>query len=94
VIFLDSETEAIYHGVDNQKTRNLLPKELHEKAARLLDRLDAAHDLRDLSAPGLRLEKLGGKRAGQYSVRINEQYRICFTWQHGEPINVEITDYH
>lgn len=69
-----------------------------EHAARLkLDRLEAAVTLRDLAAlPGNRLEKLRGDRAGQYSIRINDQWRICFDWPEGElgPSNVEIVDYH
>ena len=62
-----------------------------------LDRLDAAADLRDLAAlPGNRLEALKGARAGQYSIRINDQWRICFEWPERSPgpTNVEIVDYH
>jgi proteic killer suppression protein len=62
-----------------------------------LDRLDAATDLRDLAAlPGNRLEALKGDRVGQYSIRINDQWRICFEWpdRFPGPINVEIVDYH
>ena len=69
-----------------------------EKAARLkLDRLEAATALRDLAAlPGNRLETLRGDRRGQYSIRINDQWRICFSWPRGSPgpQNVEIVDYH
>jgi toxin HigB-1 len=69
-----------------------------ERAARLkLDRLEAAAELRDLSAlPGNRLEALKGDRKGQYSIRINDQWRICFEWPSGSlgPANVEIVDYH
>jgi toxin HigB-1 len=66
-------------------------------ARRKLDRLEAATALRDLSAlPGNRFEALKGDRAGQYSIRINDQWRICFEWPEGAvgPINVEIVDYH
>ena len=57
--------------------------------------LDAATDLRDLrSPPANRLEKLQGNRAGQYSIRINRQYRVCFVWQRGHAYQVEIVDYH
>ncbi len=62
-----------------------------------LDRLDAAQSLADLGAlPGNRLEALRGDRAGQYSIRINDQWRICFEWPSGSagPVNVEIVDYH
>lgn len=67
-----------------------------EKTARLrLDRLQAATSLEDLAAiPGHRLEKLSGHRAGQYSIRINDQYRICFRWKNGAAEEVEIVDYH
>jgi proteic killer suppression protein len=67
------------------------------QAEKALDRLDAATDLRDLAAlPGNRLEALSGKRRGQYSIRINDQWRICFEWPAGSPgpLNVEIVDYH
>ncbi|HKT26040.1 MAG TPA: type II toxin-antitoxin system RelE/ParE family toxin [Terriglobales bacterium] len=69
-----------------------------ERAARLkLDRLEAAVNLRDLAAlPGNRLEALKGDRKGQFSIRINDQWRICFEWPRGVhgPTNVEIVDYH
>jgi proteic killer suppression protein len=69
-----------------------------ERSARLkLDRLEAAAALKDLSAlPGNRLEALSGDRKGQYSIRINDQWRICFEWPDGAfgPSNVEIVDYH
>ena len=69
-----------------------------ERPARLkLDRLEAAHVLRDLAAlPGNRFEALKGDRKGQYSIRINDQWRICFEWPDGSPgpTNVEIVDYH
>ena len=69
-----------------------------ERPARLkLDRLEAAVEIRDLSSlPGNRLEALKGDRKGQYSIRINDQWRICFEWPRGSPgpANVEIVDYH
>ena len=69
-----------------------------ERAARLkLDRLEAAHALQDLAAlPGNRFEALKGDRKGQYSIRINDQWRICFEWPEKSPgpANVEIVDYH
>jgi proteic killer suppression protein len=69
-----------------------------ERAARLkLDRLEAATTLKDLSAlPGNRFEALSGDRIGQYSLRVNDQWRICFEWAYGAvgPSNVEIVDYH
>jgi toxin HigB-1 len=64
-------------------------------ALRKLRQLDAAVDLRDLaSPPGNRLEALRGGRQGQYRIRINEQWRICFVWQQGDAYDVEIVDYH
>lgn len=64
-------------------------------AMRKLVQLDAAEELRDLrSPPGNRLEALKGNRTGQYSMRINDQFRICFTWSGKRPTNVEIVDYH
>ncbi len=69
-----------------------------QRAAQLkLDRLEAATSLRDLAAlPGNRFEALSGDRKGQYSIRINDQWRICFEWAEGDsgPSNVEIVDYH
>lgn len=61
-----------------------------------LDQLDAATSLRDLDLPGNRLEALKGDRRGQYSVRVNDQWRICFEWPNGAdgPVNVEVVDYH
>lgn len=64
-------------------------------ALRKLDQLDAAFRIEDLKAPpGNRLEKLKGDRAGQWSIRINDQWRVCFRWSDGEAWNVEIVDYH
>jgi proteic killer suppression protein len=66
-----------------------------EKAARIrLELLNAATSLRDLELPGLRLEALKGERKGQYSIRINDQFRICFEWRDGDAHEVEIVDYH
>jgi proteic killer suppression protein len=61
-----------------------------------LDQLEAATSLRDLNLPGNRLEALQGNREGQYSIRINDQWRICFEWPRGSdgPVNVEVVDYH
>ena len=66
-----------------------------EKQARIkLEILDAATSLRDLSLPGLRLEALKRDRKGQHSIRINDQYRICFEWRDGDAYAVEVGDYH
>ena len=70
-------------------------KAIERQALRKLDLLDAATDLRTLSTlPGNRLEALKGERKGQYSIRINDQWRICFEWREGNAYAVEIVDYH
>jgi toxin HigB-1 len=71
------------------------PKPLWAIARRKLDQINRAADLGELAVPpGNRLERLRGNRAGQYSIRINEQYRVCFRWKEGYADGVEITDYH
>ena len=72
-----------------------LPKRIRRRAQRKLVILNNAADLNDLSVPpGNRLEKLSGNREGQYSIRINDQWRICFAWDEGDAYEVEIVDYH
>jgi len=89
--FASKETEKIFLGQLSQK----LPPDIQRVARRRLIYLDSAEDLQDLHAPpGNRLEKLKGDRAGQYSIRINDQWRICFEWIEGKARNVEIVDYH
>ena len=88
--FRGDETERLFHREPGRKFRAI-----ERSALRKLDMLDAANDLRILSAlPGNRLERLRGDRAGQYSIRINGQWRVCFTWQEGDAYDVEVTDYH
>jgi proteic killer suppression protein len=83
--------EDIYNGIRNRK----LPAPLHRIALRKLRYLDNAADIKDLQVPpGNRLEKLSGNRKGQYSIRINEQFRICFSWKNGDAYKVTIVDYH
>lgn len=67
-----------------------------KKLAMKLDQLDAATSLRDLALPGNHLEALKGDRKGQYSIRVNDQWRVCFEWAKGAdgPLNVEVVDYH
>jgi len=78
--------------LDRQFSRRL---QSIEKTARIrLELLDAATSLDDLRLPGLRLEALKGDRRGQYSIRINEQFRVCFAWRNGDAYDVEIVDYH
>ena len=89
--FASIETENIFQG----KTSKKLPKDIQRTARRKLIYLDDAEDLQDLLAPpGNRLEKLKGDRAGQYSIRINDQGRICFQWAGNKAKDVEIVDYH
>ena len=89
--FACSETERIFRGERSRK----LPPKIQNTARRKLEYLHRARTLRDLLAPpGNRLELLKGDRAGQYSIRINEQWRICFSWRDGNAAQVEIVDYH
>jgi proteic killer suppression protein len=89
--FRDPETERIF----NRERSRRLPQSIHRPALRKLLVLDAADSLSDLRVPpGNRLEKLSGDRKGQHSIRINDQWRICFRWEHGDAFDVEITDYH
>lgn len=91
----DSGTRDIFNGIDSKAARRTLPHGLHTKAAELMDRLNAAASVNDLRAPASnRLERLRGNRGGQHSIRINDQYRICFIWNEGEAQSVEIVDYH
>ena len=89
--FASEETEKIFRGQVSKK----LPKDIQRTARRKLIYLDDVEDLQDLLAPpGNRLEKLKGDRAGQYSIRINDQWRICFKWSANKAKDVEIVDYH
>ena len=89
--FRCEETERIFHGRFSKK----LPQDLQRKAARKLNMIHAATRLETLRVPpGNRLEALTGDRAGQHSIRINDQWRICFVWRNGHAYDVEIADYH
>ena len=93
--FEDSGTEDIFNGKNTQQARRRCPRALWSIAARKLDQLDSVEEVQELGVPpGNRLERLSGKRKGQYSIRINEQYRICFVWSNDGPLGVEIVDYH
>ncbi len=94
VSFKDRGTEDVFEGIDSKAARKVLPSDLRPRGAKTLDQLHAAVSLKSLSLPGLRLEKLKGDRAGQHSIRINDQYRVCFRWTDAGPENVEIVDYH
>ena len=88
-------TEDIFNGRSSKAARALLPTVLFAVAARKLDAIDAATSIDQLRIPpSNRLEALKGDRAGQHSIRINEKYRICFTWSGTEAVDVEIVDYH
>ena len=89
--FNSKETEKIFTRHRSRK----LPQNIQQMAYRKLRMLNNAIDLNDLRIPPAnRLEKLKGDREGQYSIRINEQWRICFDWVDGDALNVEIVDYH
>ena len=89
--FADRETALIWSGVRSRR----LPPEIQAVALRKLRLLNQARSSDDLRVPpGNRLEMLHGDRAGPFSVRINDQWRICFSWTEGGPADVEIVDYH
>ena len=93
--FWNKATEDINYGRVTKRSLKLLPEVLHEKAQIKLARLSATTSLEDLQElRGNRLEALSGDRDGQYSIRINDQYRICFRWQDENIYDVEIVDYH
>jgi toxin HigB-1 len=88
--FACADTEALYEGRSPKRFKNIAAV-----AERKLQMLDNAVDLKDLrSPPGNRLEALKGNRAGQHSIRINDQWRVCFVWTASGPEDVEIVDYH
>lgn len=89
--FADRETQRVWSGEFSKR----LPREVQIVGLRKLIILHRSRDLNDLrTPPGNRLERLSGERNGQYSIRINDQWRICFNWNNGSATEVEITDYH
>lgn len=89
--FKDTETAKIYARQRSEK----LPTDIQQVALRKMRMLNNALNLNDLRIPPAnRLEKLSGNRAGQHSIRINDQWRLCFEWRDGDAYEVEITDYH
>ncbi|HEY1682005.1 MAG TPA: type II toxin-antitoxin system RelE/ParE family toxin [Candidatus Tumulicola sp.] len=93
--FADRGTRDLYNGVASKAARRIVPAALRQKSIDKLTLLDAAVSLLQLRIPpGNRLEALHGNRAGQHSIRINDQYRICFRWTEAGPVDVEIADYH
>jgi proteic killer suppression protein len=93
--FKNKATEDIFNGKSSKVAMRLCPQNIWRIAFRKLDQLDSALTLDELRIPpGNKLEALSGDRKGQYSIRINSQYRICFTWSEDGPLEIEITDYH
>jgi proteic killer suppression protein len=91
ISFADEETQLVFNGERSRK----LPFDIQKAAARKLDIIHQAIVLRNISnLPGNRFEKLSGDLEGQYSIRINDQWRICFNWVQPNAENVRITDYH
>jgi toxin HigB-1 len=89
--FCDKQTEQVW----NREYSKRLPRDIQERVLIKLQQLHAAGDLKDLSIPSSnQLEALKGNRKGQYSIRVNKQWRICFGWKDGHASDVEITDYH
>ena len=93
--FRDGGSEDIFNGKNSKAASKRLSSSLHRIARRKLDMIDAAIRLDNLKVPpGNQLESLKGDRKGQHSIRINDQFRICFEWIDGNADNVEITGYH
>ncbi len=93
--FENKGTEDIFNGKNTKDARKLCPRKLWNIATRKLDQLDSVLTLEELRIPpGNMLEALKGNRKAEYSIRINNQYRICFKWSETGPESVEITDYH
>ena len=89
--FRDKETEKLFR----RERSKAVPQDVQRVALRKLTQLDAAAGLQDLKVPpGNRLEALSGNRTGQFSIRINDQWRVCFVWKDGHAHEVEIVDYH
>jgi len=95
VSFKNQATEDIFNGVNSKIARKTCPQTLWRIASRKLDQLDSAQLLEELRIPpGNKLESLLGDRNTEFSIRVNEQYRICFVWGESGPSEVEVTDYH
>ena len=93
--FAGAGTEDIFNGGNTKEARKICPKNLWRIAGRKLEQLDSVSLLEELRVPpGNRLEALTGDRRGQFSIRVNDQYRVCFSWTDEGPEGVEIVDYH
>jgi len=89
--FADKESAKLFAGEFSRR----LPQDIQRRAMMRLTQVNGASDLEDLKLPpSNRLEQLKGDRKGQFSIRINQQYRVCFTWKNGSAHDVEIVDYH
>ena len=95
VTFHDTGSEDVFNGENTKAAKKVCPEVVWRVARRKLDQLDSVTRLDELRIPpGNRLEALSRDRRGQHSIRINDQYRICFEWTSSGPANVEIVDYH
>ncbi len=95
VSFRSKGTEDIYHGIDSNNARQMIPQSIWKTACRKLDMLNVAISLKDLQAPPAnRLETLKGNLKGKFSIRINDQYRLVFAFKDANAHEVEILDYH
>lgn len=93
--FADQGTEDVFDGMNSKEARSSCPPDLWAVARRKLTQINRVRELTELAVPPEnRLESLKGERSGQYSIRINDQYRVCFRWKAGYADEVEITDYH
>ena len=93
--FRDRGTEDVFDGADTAAARRTCPRALWPVARRKLDQVNRVRGLLELAVPpGNRLERLRANRAGQHSMRINDQYRLCFRWEGGGAYEIEIADYH
>ncbi len=93
--FWDRGTEDVFDGANTRVARKTCPQNIWSVARRKLDQINRVRNVQELAVPpGNHLERLGRDRNGQYSIRINKQYRICFDWENDCAVHVEITDYH
>ncbi len=93
--FADTATADLFNGVDSVRARRACPSTLWAVVARKLTQVNRVRELRELAAPPSNpLKALHGDRKGQHGIRINDQFRICFTWKDGYADDVEVTDYH
>lgn len=93
--FADLATEDLFNGIDSRRARAACPVGIWPVLRRKMTQLNRVLDLLELAVPPVnRLERLTGSRRGRHSIRINQQYRICFRWEEGYADEVEVTDYH